>query len=208
MGFRAIPPPRKAIFFPPWQQGEGWRRSDPGPSMMCAAGPSQTKRFCGAVVPRWFHQLLSHRSFEQHRRSGTFSSGSLFSFRGGGGVNGAPGTRKRGEACGGRPERGGGVGSRTRETTPATTSTTPSAPATGPRATAATTPQGTPAAAPPQRPSHSDPTRHAKGRTGDCPGPRKETATRRNVPRGARGCIKASVGRWSGRSPKFPPLPQ
>ena len=27
----------------------------------------------------------------------------------------------------------------------------------------------------------SDPTQHAKGRTGDCPGPRKETATRRNV---------------------------
>ena len=28
------------------------------------------------------------------------------------------------------------------------------------------------------------PTQHAKGRTGDCPGPRKETATRRNVTRG------------------------
>ena len=27
----------------------------------------------------------------------------------------------------------------------------------------------------------SDPTQHAKGRAGDCPGPRKETATRRNV---------------------------
>ena len=34
----------------------------------------------------------------------------------------------------------------------------------------------------PQRPTeNSDPTRHAKGRTGDCPGPRKETTTRRNV---------------------------
>ena len=34
----------------------------------------------------------------------------------------------------------------------------------------------------PQRPTErSDPTQHAKGRTGDCPGPRKETATRRNV---------------------------
>ena len=31
----------------------------------------------------------------------------------------------------------------------------------------------------PQRPTErSDPTQHAKGRTGDCPGPRKETATR------------------------------
>ena len=30
-------------------------------------------------------------------------------------------------------------------------------------------------------PEHSDPTEHAKGRTGDCPGPRKETATRRTT---------------------------
>ena len=37
----------------------------------------------------------------------------------------------------------------------------------------------------PQRPTErSDPTQHAKGRTGDCPGPRKETATRRNVTQG------------------------
>ena len=37
----------------------------------------------------------------------------------------------------------------------------------------------------PQRPpEHSDPTQHAKGRTGDCPGPRKETATQRNVTQG------------------------
>ena len=37
----------------------------------------------------------------------------------------------------------------------------------------------------PQRPTESsDPTQHAKGRTGDCPGPRKGATTRRNVPRG------------------------
>ena len=37
----------------------------------------------------------------------------------------------------------------------------------------------------PQRPTErSDPTQHAKGRTGDCPGPRKGTATRRTVTRG------------------------
>ena len=37
----------------------------------------------------------------------------------------------------------------------------------------------------PQRPTESsDPTRHAKGTTDDCPGPRKETTTRRNVTRG------------------------
>ena len=40
----------------------------------------------------------------------------------------------------------------------------------------------------PQRPTErSDPTQHAKGRTGDCPGPRKETATRRNVTQGVGG---------------------
>ena len=37
----------------------------------------------------------------------------------------------------------------------------------------------------PQRPTESsDPTQHAKGRTGDCPGPRKGAATRRNVTQG------------------------
>ena len=37
----------------------------------------------------------------------------------------------------------------------------------------------------PQRPTErSDPTQHAKGRTGDCPGPRQEATTRRNVTQG------------------------
>ena len=36
-----------------------------------------------------------------------------------------------------------------------------------------------------QRPTESsDPTQHAKGRTGDCPGPHKGTTTRRNVTQG------------------------
>ena len=40
----------------------------------------------------------------------------------------------------------------------------------------------------PQRPTErSDPTQHAKGRTGDCPGPRKGATTRRNVTRGGTG---------------------
>ena len=40
----------------------------------------------------------------------------------------------------------------------------------------------------PQRPTErSDPTQHAKGRTGDCPGPRKGATTRRNVTRGGGG---------------------
>ena len=37
----------------------------------------------------------------------------------------------------------------------------------------------------PQRPTErSDPTQHAKGRRGDCPGPRKGATTRRNVTQG------------------------
>ena len=44
----------------------------------------------------------------------------------------------------------------------------------------------------PQRPTESsDPTQHAKGRTGDCPGPRKETTTRRNVTRGGWSCRRS-----------------
>ena len=40
----------------------------------------------------------------------------------------------------------------------------------------------------PQRPTErSDPTQRAKGRPGDCPGPRKETATRRHVTQGGGG---------------------
>ena len=40
----------------------------------------------------------------------------------------------------------------------------------------------------PQRPQESnDPTQDAKGRMGDCPGPRKETTSRRNVTRGGGG---------------------
>ena len=40
----------------------------------------------------------------------------------------------------------------------------------------------------PQRPTErSDPTQHAKGRRGDCPGPRKGATPRRNVTRGGGG---------------------
>ena len=57
--------------------------------------------------------------------------------------------------------------------------------------------RGALAAPPPQRPTErSDPTQHAKVRTGDCPGPRKETETRRNVTRGGgvRGAQRFSFG--------------
>ena len=43
----------------------------------------------------------------------------------------------------------------------------------------------------PQRPSErSDPTQHAEGRTGDRPGHRKETTTRRNVTPGGRDAVE------------------
>ena len=46
----------------------------------------------------------------------------------------------------------------------------------------------------PQRPTErSDPTQHAKGRAGDCPGPRKGTTTRRNVRRGGGSEAKACL---------------
>ena len=49
----------------------------------------------------------------------------------------------------------------------------------------------------PQRPTErSDPTQHAKGRTGDCPGPRRGATTRRNVTRGA----EADAVRWYGET--------
>ena len=57
----------------------------------------------------------------------------------------------------------------------------------------------------PQRPTErSDPTQHAKGRAGDCPGPRKGATTRRNVTRGAHrrplsnaacGAVRCAPGR-------------
>ena len=51
----------------------------------------------------------------------------------------------------------------------------------------------------PQRPTErSDPTQHAKGRTGDCPGPRKGTATQRNVTRGEGGAVVCEVGGGGG----------
>ena len=67
---------------------------------------------------------------------------------------------------------------------------------------------------PPQRPTESsDPTQHAKGRTGDRPGPRKGATTRRNVTRGGGCWIAQATGtrrllsRWrTRRSPLFPVL--
>ena len=53
----------------------------------------------------------------------------------------------------------------------------------------------------PQRPTESsDPTQHAKGRPGDCPGPRKGTTTRRNVTRGGHGSANANPAAPAART--------
>ena len=48
---------------------------------------------------------------------------------------------------------------------------------------------------PQQLPKRNDPTQHAKGRTGDCPGPYKETAIRGNVTQGGGAGSSESVPR-------------
>ena len=54
----------------------------------------------------------------------------------------------------------------------------------------------------PQRPTErSNPTQHAKGRAGDCPGPRKGATTRRNVTRGV-GRGKMGHGTEKRRFPR------
>ena len=92
-------------------------------------------------------------------------------------------TRTRRETWTGRRGRDGERAARNRRTTPATS----------------TTPRRASYWAPlrrkrhhkghgPRRPSERGaPTQHAEGRTGDCPGPREETTTRRHVTRGAGG---------------------
>ena len=48
----------------------------------------------------------------------------------------------------------------------------------------------------PQQPTESsNPTQHAKGRTGDCPGPRKGATTRRNVTQGVQEKKGGSIER-------------
>ena len=97
---------------------------------------------------------------------------------------------------------------KTVQRTPQPPAQTPSAPITGPRQRRNHTSRNTGRSG---RPESSNPTQHAKGRTGDCPGPRKETATQWNVTRGG-GPLGVSKGRAAGPSPVhfFPerrPLP-
>ena len=54
----------------------------------------------------------------------------------------------------------------------------------------------------PQRPTErSNPTQHAKGRTGDRPGPRKGTTTRRNVTQGGGGFRSSATTAVNGTGP-------
>ena len=51
----------------------------------------------------------------------------------------------------------------------------------------------------PNTPTTGDPPQYAKGRTGDCPGPRKETTTQRNVMQGGLGWVWGFLSdRWKG----------
>ena len=63
----------------------------------------------------------------------------------------------------------------------------------------------------PQWPTErSDPTQHAKGRTGDCPGPRKGATTRRNVTQGAHRALcprRAKSERVWTHFPRWVPRP-
>ena len=61
----------------------------------------------------------------------------------------------------------------------------------------------------PQRPTErSDPTQHAKGRPGDCPGPCKGATTRRNVTQGGGGGTPCLISAWGPRySSGYPPPP-
>ena len=101
--------------------------------------------------------------------------------------NGASRTQKRGETWSGRPGREGEWAAKTVQRPPQQPAQPPVRQLLGP-ATAATTPQKEHR---PQRPTErSDPTQHAKGRTGD-----KETTTRRNVTPGAEPQAHMAYGR-------------
>ena len=52
-----------------------------------------------------------------------------------------------------------------------------------------------------QPPDCSDPTQHTKGRTGDCPGPCKETTIQRNVTQGGGGGASTDPLRWGTTLP-------
>ena len=85
--------------------------------------------------------------------------------------------QKHSEAGGGRPECGGEWAAKAEKRPPQQSGV----PTTGLRQRENDTSRNTGRS---RRQNAVDPTQHAKGRTGDCPGARKETATRRNVTQG------------------------
>ena len=111
-------------------------------------------------------------------------------------------TRKRTEACGGPPECGG-------EWTAKTVKRPPRQPARPPvcQLLGSTNTETTPAQT--QAAEHSNPTQHAKGRMGDCPGPREETATQWTMcprKRGEAGGRRPECGgEWAAKTEKRPP---
>ena len=95
------------------------------------------------------------------------------------------------------------MGSKNSQTTPTTTSTAPNTP----NHWAPQTRKRHRQEHRPQRPTErSDPTQHAKGRTGDCRGPRKETTTRRNVTQGGSDVVERPY--TAGEAPPPPPRPK
>ena len=178
----------------------------------------------GGCVP-WSHQCAQRIRHQRSQPWGPCSTALLFVWPPGGsraqwataGAHEEQGTwgsrtRKHREAgCG--PEDGGVWTAKNSQTTPATTSTSSIRQLLGPAdaqtahhttsstapahqrlgpANAETTPARAPAAAADRK---QRPVQHAKGRTGDCPGPRKETTTRQNVTQGGRaGSLTLSMG--------------
>ena len=100
----------------------------------------------------------------------------------------AAGARKRGEAWGGRPECGGASGQQKPSNDPHTNHPSNQHNPRCARYWAPRTRKRHQQEHRPQWPTErSDPTQHAKGRAGDCPGPRKGATTGRNVTQGGGG---------------------
>ena len=124
--------------------------------------------------------------------------------------------RERGETCGGRPECGGEWAGKTVKRLPHQPPHQPAQPRCA-NYWASLTRKRHQQEHRPQWPSeYSDPTQHAQGRTGDCPGPREETATRwTTYPQkhgeaggGRPECVGESAAKTEKRPPQHSAQPQ
>ena len=178
------------------RQQRGWP-GQPAPSLPGAgATPAQPASGGGCLLqPRWAVCATGAGAYQgQTSREGERDIWwTVGTTRGGAGHLGLTHTEtQRGTlwtACGQRR-----MDSKNSQTTPATTSTTTIRQLLG-ATDAQTAHHATTSTAPAHQPlgsanaettpvERSNPTQHAKGRTGDCSGPRKETTTRRNVTQG------------------------